>query len=134
MVTYGNNPIEYLDEFNRVVPEVFSPLVNNFGFEISKPELWKIEYRSERLIIWATIEATYFNIDMGLVSPIDKLKEHITMGYLIKQSNPNWNTNMKKSRNIKYLHTNISITFSELLEYCSDVLNGDFSKWPRKEE
>jgi len=127
---HGNNPASFLAEYAVVVPEIFAPLVDRYGYALNADETWNYEYRSERLSLFVELDRTVVDV-LFVPAPVPSIyRRHRYMGGLIQRQNPGFTSKRDRPPKLHEFRTFVQFAFDEMMENLEPLVGGDLSMWP----
>jgi len=126
----GNNPAGFLEEFGKVVPVVFAPLVDHYGYTLYPDPSWNYEYRSEKLSLFVELDRTVFDVLFVPASVEPGQCKSMYLGALIHQQHPDFVSRRNRAPKPKELGSFIQMAFEEMIENVEPLVAGDMTLWP----
>ena len=128
---------KYERTFKEAVPKSFASLITGYGFSLTQTENWKFELTSQQCVLEIYLDRTDVLVFAKPVriEQVPKPRVGIPMSFNIKEV-------------INYLYPDVGFEYKristpediqpesdrlvELLrQYCTSILQGDFSIWPK---
>jgi hypothetical protein len=138
MTRQKTKPDPYLLAYQEAVPKAYASIINDYNFSLSQTSTESFELRSEVCLISINLdrESVGSNIKPVRIEQVPKAQYYSTIGLgkLINFLDPEANFEYRPCPTPEKLREEIDRLARLTSQYCTPMMEGDFSKWLKLKE